>query len=101
MYGLAGPLLMSTMRSLPPISIDLKLSPLLEFARSWRNSGSSGWWDAISLQSIPMSPIEATTQLRSAVADSSLAADAVLWLDGVVDEVVEVRGCVGVDDEED
>ena len=48
-----------------------------------------------------MSPIEATTQLRSAVADSSLAADAVLWLDEVVDEAVDVGGCVGVDDEDD
>ena len=51
-----------------------------------------------------MLPIEATTQLRSDVAASSLAAEAVLWVDETVDDadsVVEVDEVVeGIDVDE-
>ena len=76
MYGLAGPLLISTISCFPPISMDLKFSPLRALFLSCRNSGSNAWWEAISSQFTPMSPTEAMTQSRSAVAASSLAADA-------------------------
>ena len=59
------------------MSMALKLSPDLALARSSRNSGSSGCCAAISDQLMPMSPMAAMTQFRSAVAASRFEAEVV------------------------
>ena len=94
---------MSTISCIPPISTDLKLRPDLTLALSCLNSGSRGCWDAISSQFIPMSPIDAMTQLRSEVAASSLAAEAAWCVNDAdpPDEVVEDVGGIIVDDVDD
>lgn len=76
MYGLAGPLEVSTISWRVPRLMDLRFRPERASFLSLLNSGSNGWREATSSQSIPRSPMELTTQLRSAVAASAFAADA-------------------------
>ena len=76
MYGLAGPFEKSTTRDLLPMSMDLRLSPVLASFLSALNSGSRACWVTISSQLRPRSPTAAMTQLRSLRADSFFSAAA-------------------------
>ena len=98
-YGLAGPFEMSTRMFVSPMSTLFQLRPERESRRRRWNSGSNGCKRATSIQSIPRSPIEATTRCRSSNAasffnehfDSSTDADAVSSADALVVEVEEVE----------
>ena len=65
MYGRAGPLLMSTMMLFSPMSTFFQFRPDRESClRRWK-SGSRGCCRATSVQSIPRSPMAATTCWKS------------------------------------
>ena len=72
--GLAGPLLISTMRLAVPMSIRLKLRPDLASSLMRRKSGSRACAAAIAFQSMPKVLMAFTTQLRSSSAACRRAA---------------------------
>ena len=96
-YGRAGPFEMSTMILLWPISTLLKFKPELFSRLSRWNSGSSGCSRATSFQSMPKSPIDATTCFKSSIeafffdehVDAATAADAVEDAEATVEGDVE------------
>ena len=74
MNGRAGPLLISTIKLWRPRSTLLKFRPDLASLLILLKSGSRGCWAAIAFQSMPMSVMALTTQVRSSLAACARAA---------------------------
>ena len=72
--GLAGPLLMSTIKLVCPMSMRLKFRPDRASSRMRRKSGSNACCAAISFQLMPNVVMAFTTQLRSSSAACRRAA---------------------------